>query len=207
MRSFINLLLVSVCISMASCSNEEQENVVSNSKDQELVLNQNEYFTVYAIKDVVSMQNTIDEWNEQFDLKTKGEIEDEFQLMDIVKSHEIEDCDVVLAKKGNDYVAYYRQNGIFVRKIYITIGQRQRGEYDITYEDADTKAIAFVHISKDGKVDTNPLTKVSGQDVMDCITDAYGNHGWASVAIWIESAFIPQTAAVVAIACTARNAY
>lgn len=42
---------------------------------------------------------------------------------------------------------------------------------------------------------------------MDCITDAYGNHGWASVAIWIESAFIPQTAAVVAIACTARNAY
>lgn len=104
MRNLISLLLVVVCISMVSCSNEEQGNVVSNSEDQELVLHQNEYLTVYAIKDVVSMQNAIDEWNEQFDLKTKGEMEDGFQLVDIVKSPEIEDCDAVLAKKGNEYI-------------------------------------------------------------------------------------------------------
>lgn len=204
MRNLISLLLVVVCISMVSCSNEEQGNVVSNSEDQELVLHQNEYLTVYAIKDVVSMQNAIDEWNEQFDLKTKGEMEDGFQLVDIVKSPEIEDCDVILAKKGNEYIAYYRQNGIFVRKIYITIEQGQQNAYDITYKDADTKAVAFVQISEDGKVVTNPLTKVAGQAVMDCITDAYSNHGWASVILTIESAVIWETAAAVAIACAVR---
>ncbi len=206
MKYFINLLLISIYISMASCSNEDLKNGDSNSEDQEFVLHQNEYFTVYAIKDIVSMQNAIDEWNKKFDLKTKGEIENGFQLVNIVKSPEIENCDVILAKKENEYVAYYKQNGIFVRKIYITIEQGQQNAYDITYEDADTKAIAFVQISHDGKVRTNPLTKVAGQDVMDCITDAYGNHGWASVALWVETAFIPQAAAVVAIACTARNA-
>lgn len=91
-----------------------------------------------------------------------------------------------------------------MRKIYITIDQEQQNAYDITYKDADTKAVAFVQISEDGKVVTNPLTKVAGQAVMDCITDAYSNHGWASVILTIESAVIWETAAAVAIACAVR---
>ena len=40
-----------------------------------------------------------------------------------------------------------------------------------------------------------------GQDVSDCISDAYTNHGWASVLLWVETAFIPEAVCVVAGAC------
>lgn len=49
------------------------------------------------------------------------------------------------------------------------------------------------------------LYKSIGQDVMDCIEDAYTNHGWISVGLFIETAFIPETAAAIAAACLGRN--
>lgn len=59
--------------------------------------------------------------------------------------------------------------------------------------------------SKDPKspvtVTTNAAQKGCGQKVMDCITDAYTNNGWVSVWAWVQTAFIPQTAAAVAAAC------
>nr|WP_309757084.1 hypothetical protein [Flavobacterium sp.] len=45
----------------------------------------------------------------------------------------------------------------------------------------------------------------SGQSVMDCVTDVYSNHGWASITVGVVSAFIPQTFVVYAVACATRS--
>jgi len=44
-----------------------------------------------------------------------------------------------------------------------------------------------------------------GQAVMDCLQDAYANHGWISVWASVQSAFIPQTAVALAGACAWEN--
>jgi hypothetical protein len=61
-----------------------------------------------------------------------------------------------------------------------------------------------------GAVATNELGVISdktcsGQNVMNCMTDAYTNHGWISVWISVQTAFIPATAAAMAGACAALN--
>lgn len=48
-------------------------------------------------------------------------------------------------------------------------------------------------------------TKGLGQDVMDCLSDAYSNHGWVSVWAFIQTCFIPETAVALAAACVAVN--
>lgn len=44
-----------------------------------------------------------------------------------------------------------------------------------------------------------------GQAVMNCITDAYSNHGWASVWLFVQSIFIPSTGAAIATVCFVKN--
>ncbi|GAA4766305.1 MULTISPECIES: hypothetical protein [Flavobacterium] len=46
--------------------------------------------------------------------------------------------------------------------------------------------------------------KPCDQATMDCISDAYSNHGWTSVGLGMVSAFIPETFGVMAIACYDR---
>lgn len=43
-----------------------------------------------------------------------------------------------------------------------------------------------------------------GQAVMNCITDAYSNHGWTSVWASIQSIFLPATGAAIAIGCAIK---
>jgi hypothetical protein len=44
-----------------------------------------------------------------------------------------------------------------------------------------------------------------GQRTIDCVSDVYSNHRWASVWAAVQSAFIPQTAAAIAGACAVKN--
>ena len=44
-----------------------------------------------------------------------------------------------------------------------------------------------------------------GQDVADCISYIYGSMGWISVWTWVQSAFIPATAAAAAGYCAYLN--
>ncbi len=53
----------------------------------------------------------------------------------------------------------------------------------------------------------NPQARGCGQATADCIVDAYSNHGWASVYIFVQTAFLPQTAAGIAIACAGKNCF
>jgi hypothetical protein len=44
-----------------------------------------------------------------------------------------------------------------------------------------------------------------GQATIDCVVDAYSNHGWVSVWAFVQTAFIPHTAAAIAGACAVKN--
>ena len=44
-----------------------------------------------------------------------------------------------------------------------------------------------------------------GEDVMDCMLDVYSNHGLISLWAFVQTAFIPQTAVALAIACVVEN--
>jgi|WetSurSiteA1Bulk_404760.scaffolds.fasta_scaffold01010_6 hypothetical protein len=44
-----------------------------------------------------------------------------------------------------------------------------------------------------------------GKNTMDCLADAYGNHGALSVWAFVQTAFIPATAAALAVACGIKN--
>lgn len=69
--------------------------------------------------------------------------------------------------------------------------------------------VVFNHIISMKSVTNYDLShrRPCGQAVMDCITNAYSNHGWTSVALGLTSAFIPHTFAVVAAACYDRNCH
>lgn len=54
------------------------------------------------------------------------------------------------------------------------------------------------------KANTN-IAKDRGQDVADCISDAYSNHGWVSAWAFVQTAFIPATAVAIAGACVGLN--
>jgi hypothetical protein len=44
-----------------------------------------------------------------------------------------------------------------------------------------------------------------GYAVNECVKDVYNNHGWLSTWAYVQSAFIPATAAAFAVACAAKN--
>ncbi len=48
-------------------------------------------------------------------------------------------------------------------------------------------------------------TENTGDDVIECIADVYTNHSWISVWAWVQTAFIPATAAAIAVACIIHN--
>lgn len=52
-----------------------------------------------------------------------------------------------------------------------------------------------------------PLLKPSctGANVNACFLDVYTNHGWLSLFVSVETAFLPQTAAAFAVGCAALN--
>jgi hypothetical protein len=44
-----------------------------------------------------------------------------------------------------------------------------------------------------------------GNNTMNCITDAYSNHGWLSVWATVQSAFIPETLVAIGGYCAGRS--
>jgi hypothetical protein len=55
------------------------------------------------------------------------------------------------------------------------------------------------------KIGNLELSKSCGQMTMDCLADAYTNHGWISVWATVQTAFIPATAAALAAACAVNE--
>lgn len=70
----------------------------------------------------------------------------------------------------------------------------------------------FIDIKAENLDENSPITITTnvsragcGQKVVDCVHDAYMNHGWVSLWVLIQSAFIPQTVVAIAYACCYKN--
>ncbi len=105
----------------------------------------------------------------------------------IVKSETISD--------SRAKVTYYSSNLELVQTLLINYKDDQ---YIIGYE-------AINKVPDIYPTSILPIQKINGQAVADCIRDAYSNHGWVSVALFVETAFIWQTAAAISIACAIKN--
>lgn len=53
--------------------------------------------------------------------------------------------------------------------------------------------------------DINSKTKSCGQQIADCVSDAYTNDGWASVGLGILTAFVPETAVAAVLVCASQS--
>jgi hypothetical protein len=83
---------------------------------------------------------------------------------------------------------------------------------EITYFDLSQNKILSVKIDSENRkfdfenfADGSNNRILCGQNTMDCLQDAYTNHGWVSVWAFVQTAFIPATGAALAAACAALN--
>jgi len=126
------------------------------------------------------------------------------------------DCAIVQYKYNNTAkisFVFPKVNGIFVKPMLV-----QKMKDRINYFDFKDNSLIIAR-------EENSLVKFESQDiqfqvenvnstlfrsgcgdaVIGCMSDAYSNHGWLSVALFIESAFIPETTVIIAAACAGKN--
>ncbi|WP_288072995.1 hypothetical protein [Hydrotalea sp.] len=98
------------------------------------------------------------------------------------------------------------------------------GRKEVAFYDLDLNLYKNVSILSSGKItstevvpifnnntshvslmSTNYTLSSCGQATMNCINDAYSNHGWVSVWAWVQSLYLPATGVAIAAACAAKN--
>lgn len=90
------------------------------------------------------------------------------------------------------------KNGKFTVKYYDA--EQVLASVDFDYK-KDEKRVYFSNIQNESLMSKRNC----GQGAASCIQDAYSNHGWMSVVLWVETAWLPQTAFAVAGACVIKN--
>jgi hypothetical protein len=119
-------------------------------------------------------------------------------------------------------IAYYQSKDSIVNTLIVRSNLKSDSIAEVTYFNSDMEPLqSFIVNCKEGLFTVNSdkidkvqgfypnsiqsIKKIKGQAVADCITDAYSNHGWVSVALIVESAFIWQTTVGIAIGCAIKN--
>lgn len=125
----------------------------------------------------------------------------------------------------NVALSFIKKNGVFkpaviIRTINESVDIKIAEYYDINnnhlfttiYDNVNKTVTNYGTLGLNSKTSSVLSAKYSGCGasyggaVMECMEDVYTNHGWLSVWVTVQSAFIPQTAAAFAIAC-AVDAY
>ncbi len=164
---------------MISCSNEENSSKEVQENDYGKLLISNEKFACYELP------------------ATKGEASKE-----LIKVHELSAVKIYFSKNtdGNNKEYAYKsevyENDKFLFIMYTNIEETDSG-YIFKYNQPEiNEGVSFL---------PKYITKDLGQDTIDCMSDLYTNRGWLSVWYTIQSAFIPETVAVVAVVCAIHN--
>jgi hypothetical protein len=99
------------------------------------------------------------------------------------------------------------KNGCFGKPLIIQTKKENKNNI-ISYFDDSNKCLISLKLKSDTKeveVTTLKSANGTGQKTIDCINDAYTNHGWISVWAFVQSVFIPQTAVLIAADCALHS--
>ena len=129
---------------------------------------------------------------------------------ELITVNDLPDTKIYLGKNnltkafdGYEYVASYEKEGKAPMTVYLNYAIQDNG-YLLNYlTESGEKFDYFVPFSPDPE--TKAKDRNLGQDVMDCMTDVYSNHGWLSVWVFVQTCFIPETAVAFAAACLGAN--
>jgi hypothetical protein len=120
----------------------------------------------------------------------------------LIKVHDLSNVDIIfeendeINKDGYLYKSVFYKDGKELFVLYSNVEEKDNGyllSYKYSYGDMDNFFLP------------KQISRGWGEDTMGCLSDAYTNHGWASVWVTIQTAFIPETAVAFAAACAIKN--
>ncbi len=205
--SFIVLLTI-----FTSCNNEE----TLNKEDNNLNINKK---VIKSLKTINSIKSKMGNDN---DMLSRIDNNYDFENAELVYLNTSQDTAIVVKSLNynvNNQINYSLVIGydneeafgeVFVIEVNKISSDNSLIEVNIkSLDDEVYSTVVFNNIDHTKSVTNYDLSRrrPCGQAVMDCISDAYSNHGWTSVALGLTSAFIPETFGVVAAACYDRNCH
>jgi hypothetical protein len=123
---------------------------------------------------------------------------------------DITDAKAILRESDDeDIIVYYMLDNTIVNQSTINIDLSNSSTIIIRFTNMITNEVAELYLDNDWKMITESTTrgfKDWGRGTAGCLSDAYSNHGWSSVFAFVSTAFVPQVAAGLGIACAIRNA-
>jgi hypothetical protein len=204
------LVITFTCLSFISCKNDEiaQKSLLS---EESIILEKNEFIETSTINNSSNINSIKVELTKIVDVE-KYDFSKIYKTTLINKNEPITVVFSVssLAKK-DDMLAFMvdsknqitlsltAKSDIINKKINCEIFNSGTS-FDIDYGKKKVTDKSFLAIKSSG-------ARISGcgQGTIDCINDAYTSHGWTSVYLFVQSAYLPATAVAIAGACALRN--
>src|SRR5690606_32872736 len=142
-----------------------------------------------------------------FDMDKLTEVHKEGNI-EVLMAHKIGESESNVIKHGMFLV---KQDGVVIDEFIVKTDESTPHLKRIDFLETDFSSFLSLDLNFESKfvdvTNKRPRKKIGdcGQDVIDCFQDVYTNHGWASVAAALTTAFIPQTAVVFAAGCVGKN--
>lgn len=200
-KPYISIILTSLFL-FVSCNGSEL-----NSSEQSIIEN----FKTRIIKDSNLSSNLNNLFNTKFSNKNTNTT---FNFDKITEVEDINTGDICYMIDSNDKEtvklgAYPKGENEFNLLIveYLTNGDNK----NILYKKTNGNLMLKVSVNTKTEQITfssfksKNLLRGCGEDVADCVSDAYSNHGWKSVASWVITGFYPAFGVGIALGCTARE--
>ena len=215
MKNYLFLSIV-LLLSITACNKEDLSNSSNTSKGSPELVSSS-----VAKNEIISEINSLNiDFQKVANLLGLNSLDkDDFDYSNI-KSVKIDnfiyDCAIVQYKYNNTAkisFVFPKVNGIFVKPMLVQQMKDRINYFDfkdniliIAREENSSVKFKSQNIQfQVENVNSTLFRSDCGDAVISCMSDAYTNHGWLSVAIFIESAFLPQTTVVIAAACAGKN--
>lgn len=218
-------LIIITTVSVISCQNEQEENVaaysnkanqkgINVSKVVDMNFEKNKILKYLAQENIkINISNHHSETNKIID-----DITFDYDNIKLVTNEETTNNQIlVVRQKGYDFdkneVNYALsftedEKGDIYNVMVLKTTSINDDEKRLEYFDTDDVLLLSVdgNISKDtvkvNYVIQNDTSRLcSGQQTMNCLSNAYTNHGWASLGLTIGSIFYPELTIIVAGGC------
>ena len=167
----------------------------------------NDAYNSRKVQDVSEL-NKIKEY-----LKTFGEFETKlnFEEIVIISTKENPKMEMIVInsndfdeKKPSNFALQVYYPNQTLKSVFYAKTNKGTDIYNVEYLSLTNEVLLSIDIDVPNKQLRARGKKGCGQIVADCVNDAYTNHGWVSVWMIVQSAYLPQTVGVLIIACWDR---